>query len=216
MSGFDWFSFVRVDNTRHTKRASSADPTGGNTDRIFISHGETRTLLDVKGAGCITHLWFTGASVEDIRELLESEPYARESAEIQIAGTDQVSIRTTALTDLSAGERTQLFDALAEQAGIPADEQLCSVFVRREDGERAAQLDAQLLRSQIPDMPEDFVISSGEDDQCPACGEPADLAAPECGSCGLAFRDAESQHARYFDASAWEEAHIKELLSTEW
>jgi hypothetical protein len=72
MSNFDWFSFVRVDNTRHTKRASSADPTGGNTDRIFISHGETRTLLDVKGAGCITHLWFTGASVEEfwLRKLL--------------------------------------------------------------------------------------------------------------------------------------------------
>lgn len=72
MSDFNWFSFVRVDNTRHTHRASSAVPTGGNTDRISISHGETRTLLEVDGPGCITHIWFTSASVEEfwLRKLL--------------------------------------------------------------------------------------------------------------------------------------------------
>jgi len=78
--------------------------------------------IDFTGGTLIEYRLATGASVEDIRGLLESEPYARESAEIQIAGTDRVSIRTTALTDLSAEERTQLFDALAEQAGIPADD----------------------------------------------------------------------------------------------
>jgi hypothetical protein len=46
------------------------------------------------------------------------------------------------------------------------------------------------VRSQIPDVPEDWAAEAGEG-RCPACGEPADLAAPECPGCGLAFRDAE-------------------------
>ena len=65
----------------------------------------------------------------------------------------------------------------------------CSCGRRTGSGRR--QLDAEHLRSQIPDMPEDFAGGAAEDDRCPACGEPADLAAPECASCGLAFRDAE-------------------------
>jgi preprotein translocase subunit SecF len=78
--------------------------------------------IDFTGGTLIEYQLASDASVDEIRELLESDPYARESAEVQIAGTDRVSIRTTALTDLSAEERTQLFDALAEQAGIPADD----------------------------------------------------------------------------------------------
>lgn len=66
MPDHSWFDFVRVNNQRHTHRASSSDPTGGNTDRIFISHGETRTLLEVDGPGVITHIWMTSASVEDL------------------------------------------------------------------------------------------------------------------------------------------------------
>jgi preprotein translocase subunit SecF len=78
--------------------------------------------IDFTGGTLIEYRLASDASVEEIRELLESDPYARESAEVQIGGTDGVSIRTSALTDLSAEERTQLFDALAEQAGIPADD----------------------------------------------------------------------------------------------
>ncbi len=64
MDNYEWFDFVRVDNTRHTHRASSYDPTGGNRDRLSIVRGETHTLLDVTGPGCITHIWFTPASIE--------------------------------------------------------------------------------------------------------------------------------------------------------
>jgi hypothetical protein len=80
---FQWFDFVKVDNTRHSHRASSWDTTGGNRDRLSIIRGETITLLNVQGSGCITHIWFTGASVEEdyLRKLLlkiywddESEP----------------------------------------------------------------------------------------------------------------------------------------------
>ena len=41
-------------------RVSSYDRSGGNGDNISgIKDGETRTILDVKGAGVITHMWFT-------------------------------------------------------------------------------------------------------------------------------------------------------------
>ncbi len=64
MADFNWFSFVQVDNQRRTRRASSWDPTGGNRDRLSIVRGETHTLLDVTGPGCITHIWFTSHSIE--------------------------------------------------------------------------------------------------------------------------------------------------------
>jgi hypothetical protein len=65
MTSYKWFDFVRVDNTRHSHRASSWSTTGDNRDRLSIVRGETVPLLDVKGPGCITHIWFTGASIEE-------------------------------------------------------------------------------------------------------------------------------------------------------
>ena len=38
-------------------RASSWDRTGGNTDCLHLDPGQTATLLDYQGAGCITHVW---------------------------------------------------------------------------------------------------------------------------------------------------------------
>jgi hypothetical protein len=72
MMDFNWFSFVRVDNSRHTRRASSWDRTGGNRDRLSIVRGETHTLLEVDGPGCVTHIWFTSHSIESnwLRKLL--------------------------------------------------------------------------------------------------------------------------------------------------
>jgi hypothetical protein len=53
-------------------RASSTDPKGRNGDSRRIDPGETLTLLDVKGAGAITHIWFTIASpsADHLRELV--------------------------------------------------------------------------------------------------------------------------------------------------
>lgn len=49
---------------RHTKRlrVSSYDVTGGNEDRWTLKPGELRTLMDVEGPGCISHIWFTLAN----------------------------------------------------------------------------------------------------------------------------------------------------------
>jgi preprotein translocase subunit SecF len=78
--------------------------------------------IDFTGGTLIEYRISNDVTVEQVRDVLGQDPYARESAEVQIVGGDQVSIRTSALTDLTAGERTQLFEALAEQAGISPDD----------------------------------------------------------------------------------------------
>jgi Protein of unknown function (DUF2961) len=46
-------------------RASSWDRTGGNDDRFHVLPGQTTTLLDVDGAGIITHIWVTTQGDEE-------------------------------------------------------------------------------------------------------------------------------------------------------
>jgi hypothetical protein len=47
-----------------TRRSSSWDRTGGNSDRVPLEPGATAPLLDVTGAGVITHIWFTISSAD--------------------------------------------------------------------------------------------------------------------------------------------------------
>ncbi|MGB8260230.1 MAG: glycoside hydrolase family 172 protein [Terracidiphilus sp.] len=42
-----------------TRRSSSWDRTGGNGDAVPVEPGKAATILDVQGAGVVTHLWFT-------------------------------------------------------------------------------------------------------------------------------------------------------------
>jgi hypothetical protein len=42
-----------------TRRSSSWDRTGGNNDSVPVEAGHAATLLDITGAGVITHIWFT-------------------------------------------------------------------------------------------------------------------------------------------------------------
>ncbi|HUD12754.1 MAG TPA: glycoside hydrolase family 172 protein [Terracidiphilus sp.] len=42
-----------------TRRSSSWDRTGGNNDSVRVEPGSAATLLDVTGAGVVTHIWFT-------------------------------------------------------------------------------------------------------------------------------------------------------------
>lgn len=48
-----------------TRRQSSYDRTGGNRDCWTVGTGETATIAEIEGAGCITHLWFTLSCPED-------------------------------------------------------------------------------------------------------------------------------------------------------
>jgi len=51
-----------------TAKASSYDRTGGNRDARPLQPGETLTLMDAKGPGMVSHIWFTIAS-EDSQHL---------------------------------------------------------------------------------------------------------------------------------------------------
>ena len=44
------------------RRSSSWDRTGGNRDAVLIEPGASATVLEVAGAGVVTHLWFTISS----------------------------------------------------------------------------------------------------------------------------------------------------------
>jgi hypothetical protein len=52
------FAQARLRNYK-TRRSSSWDRTGANSDRVPLEPGATAPLLDVNGAGVITHIWFT-------------------------------------------------------------------------------------------------------------------------------------------------------------
>ncbi len=59
-------------NDAISKRASSADRSGGNADWLEVKAGSTNTLADIKGAGSIRHIWFTinSPSPFHLRELV--------------------------------------------------------------------------------------------------------------------------------------------------
>ena len=57
----DLFEMARLRNYR-THRSSSWDRTGGNRDAVPVEPGASATVLDVTGAGVVTHLWFTISS----------------------------------------------------------------------------------------------------------------------------------------------------------
>ena len=55
----DLFANMYIMRDFRSKRASSWDQTGGNTDWIVIPPGQTQTLLSEQGAGCIKHIYWT-------------------------------------------------------------------------------------------------------------------------------------------------------------
>lgn len=55
------FSAARLRSYKN-QRSSSWDRSGGNADWVRVDPGKTATLLDVTGAGVITHIWFTISS----------------------------------------------------------------------------------------------------------------------------------------------------------
>jgi len=79
--------------------------------------------IEFSGGTLLVYPNESGITVEDVRDVLAADPYNREDAEIQIVGGNQISIRTTALTDdLDAAERAKLVGDLATQAGVaPSD-----------------------------------------------------------------------------------------------
>jgi len=54
----EWFTLARLRSYK-SRRSSSWDRTGGNADSVAVEPGASATLLDVSGAGVVTHVWFT-------------------------------------------------------------------------------------------------------------------------------------------------------------
>ncbi len=52
------FTLARLRSYKN-RRSASWDRTGGNADWVTVDPGQTASLLDVSGAGVITHIWFT-------------------------------------------------------------------------------------------------------------------------------------------------------------
>lgn len=63
-------SGIQVLRDVRTKRCSSYDREGGNRDACPIEPGRSLVLADIKGAGRITHIWFTIGSWEDAKNYL--------------------------------------------------------------------------------------------------------------------------------------------------
>jgi hypothetical protein len=64
--GNDMLSLSQIKKNVKTKRVSSYDRTGGNGDCLSgIATGEKITIMDVKGAGVINHIWITIAPSAD-------------------------------------------------------------------------------------------------------------------------------------------------------
>jgi len=49
-----------------TRRSSSWDRSGGNADAVPVEPGQSATVLDVQGAGVVTHIWFTISSPDPL------------------------------------------------------------------------------------------------------------------------------------------------------
>ena len=52
------FAQARLRNYK-TRRSSSWDRTGGNGDAVPVEPGQSATMLEVTGAGVVTHIWVT-------------------------------------------------------------------------------------------------------------------------------------------------------------
>src|ERR1700690_1398762 len=50
------FALARLRNYKNL-RSSSWDRTGGNDDWVAVEPGQAATVLDVHGAGVVTHIW---------------------------------------------------------------------------------------------------------------------------------------------------------------
>ena len=129
--------------------------------------------------------------LERLGRVLEELPPASQLRRVRTATLSWSRSFSEQLTQAGIAHRVELEPDPDGSQQASRGERLCSVFVREADAADAARLDAEHLRTQIPDVPDDFGLAAPGEDTCPACGERADLAAAECASCGLAFRDAE-------------------------
>jgi predicted amidophosphoribosyltransferase len=114
-------------------------------------------------------------------------PPVEEMAQLRVENPVWIESLAAHLAEQGIPSRVVLLDSDAPTArrhGAP-----CALFVVPADLERARRIDEELLRRQLPDLPEGADTGWSEAEGCPACGAAVDPQASECPDCGLAFGD---------------------------
>lgn len=94
-------------------------------------------------------------------------------------------------TALSEGlERSGIAHRIAAETGGRTELPRFGVFVRPEDATGASAVDSEVLRGQLPDLPDGYDPTALREGECPACGTQVGSADAECPECGLALLDA--------------------------
>ncbi|MBW2316527.1 MAG: hypothetical protein JRH10_20380 [Deltaproteobacteria bacterium] len=111
-------------------------------------------------------------------------PPASELALIRAEGPAWIDVLAAALRAADIPSRVEIIDPEQHGARSGLTGSACGLFVREVDVVRAREIDAEVQREQIPDMPTEDVAGEGEEG-CPACGHAIAADDAECPDCGL-------------------------------
>jgi predicted amidophosphoribosyltransferase len=154
--------------------------------KVCPSCGEEYVATMERCAACDVALVAEG---EAVFEPPQDLPPASALTQLRVEHPSWIEMLAERLAAAGIPSRVELLAAdRPARRGAPAP---CALFVRPEDVERARAIDTELLRAQLPDLPDDASAGWSEAEACPACGTPVEADASECAGCGLAFRDAE-------------------------
>jgi predicted amidophosphoribosyltransferase len=154
--------------------------------KVCPSCGEEYVATMERCAACDVTLVAAG---EVVFEAPAELPPAAALAQLRVEHPTWIELLAERLAEAGIPSRVELLTTdRPARRGAPAP---CALFVRPEDLERARGIDAELLRAQLPDLPDGVDAGWSEAEACPACGTALDAEASECAGCGLAFRDAE-------------------------
>ncbi|HEY8494142.1 MAG TPA: hypothetical protein VIN04_09635, partial [Myxococcota bacterium] len=163
------------------------------TMKICPRCGEEYVLAASVCADCGVPLGFEGPAAAEPDGATELPP-ASELVPLRHAEVGWIEGLAAALAEAGVPSRVELPDeddvrGRVQRAGTGAIR--CTLYVRPEDAEVAARVDAEFTRTQVPDLPEDAASAWSEADACPGCQTPLAPDAVECPECGLAFGSGE-------------------------
>ena len=110
-------------------------------------------------------------------------PQAGELVLIRAEGPAWIETLAGRLRAEGIDSRVEIIDPESYGARSGLSGSACGLFVREADVARAKEIDAEVERDEIPDLPGD--ATEGEVEGCPACGHALDAEASECPDCGL-------------------------------
>jgi hypothetical protein len=126
-------------------------------------------------------------------DALSELPPADQMVPIRIAGLMWSRAFSDALSE--AGIRHRIDEpprtgARAEKLRKRSHDEAVAIYVLQQDVDRAQEVDAAFVRTQIPDIPHpNQTEGAGDESSCPACGDPLRDESSECPGCGLFLGD---------------------------